>query len=278
MRLDSRTVFIIGGCLVIAVFLAGCLIAGAVMPGTEKDLTPSPGTSQAGIPAGSRAYNSTILLDVPLPASPATIPSYRVVSVQKFSTGTGTALTVKNHIPSIEDAPGLAEKALEQYGGLPAGAVLERTEQVSMKRYNLTTGMVEETYPQYTRVEWRQYVNGSPVLGSGIEVSLGENGELLDISKDWSTLEYRGEIPVISAGDAFEKLEKQELLIPVQSSLNGIHITRVQYGYSVKSHSSGYPAQEPVPDQCIPVWILYGERPDIVDDQPFPLLINATRG
>jgi hypothetical protein len=278
MRLDSRTVFVIGGCLVIAVFLAGCLIAGAVMPGTAKDPTPSPGTSQAGIPAGSRAYNSTILLDVPLPASPATVPSYRVVSVQKFSTGTGTALTIKKHIPSVAEAPELAEKALEPYGGLPAGAVLERTEQVFMKKYNLTTGMVEETYPQYTRVEWRQYVNGSPVLGSGIEVSLGENGELLDISKDWSTLEYRGEIPVISAGEAFEKLQARELLIPVQSSLNGHHITRVQAGYSVRSHRSGYPAQEPVPDQCIPVWIFYGERPDIPDDQPFPLLINATRG
>ena len=70
-----------------------------------------------------------------------------MASVQKFSYGTGTALAVRENIPSIAEAPGLAEKALEKYGGLPADAVLERTQQVFMKKYNLKTNTVEEPVP-----------------------------------------------------------------------------------------------------------------------------------
>ncbi|MCK9591635.1 MAG: DUF4901 domain-containing protein [Methanoregula sp.] len=252
--------------MVMTVLIGTSLISGLNPP-------PSPGSSPDPV-----VYNRSITLGVLLPASPATVPGYRVVSVQKFSSGTGTALAVKDHIPSIAEAPGLAEKALGVYGGLPADAVLEKTEQVFMKKYNLKTGTVEEQYPQYTRVEYRQYVNGSPVMGSGIEVSLGEDGELLDVSKNWSTLEYTGEIPVISADEAFEKLQARDLLKPIQSSLNGYYITRVQSGYHVETHYPDGPVQTPAPDKCTPVWIFYGIKPEVIDDKPFPLLINATRG
>jgi energy-coupling factor transporter transmembrane protein EcfT len=97
--------------LVIAVLIGVSLVSG---------LNPPP---PAGSSPGTLMYNHSITLEVPLPASPATVPLYRVVSVQKFSSGTGTSLTVKEHIPSIEEAPGLAEKALEKYGGLMADAV-----------------------------------------------------------------------------------------------------------------------------------------------------------
>ncbi len=219
---------------------------------------------------------NTITIDVPLPPSPPTVPDYRVVSVQKFSTGTGTSLAVRDHIPSVAEAPGLAERVLEDYGGLPADAVLERTEQVFMKKYNLKTGMVEEQYPQHTRVAYRQYVNGSPVMGSGIAVSLGKDGELLDISIDWSTLEYIGEIPVISADEAFGKLQARDLLKAIQSSLNGYHITRVQSGYHVETRIPGSSIQASFPERCTPVWIFYGIKPG-TDIEPFPLLVNATR-
>jgi hypothetical protein len=203
------------------------------------------------------------------------VPYYRVASVQKFSSGTGTSLAVREKIPSIAEAPGLAEKALEKYGGLPADAVLERTEQGFIKKYNLKTGTVEEQYPQNTRVAYRQYVNGSPVMGSGITVSLGEGGELLDISKDWITLTYTGEGPIISAEKAWEKLKAQELLLPLQCSILGYHITRVQFGYHVETHLPDASAQPTPPDICTPVWIFYGKKPG-TDSEPFPLLVNAT--
>ncbi|MDO8872698.1 MAG: hypothetical protein Q7V05_08230 [Methanoregula sp.] len=263
---------------IIAVFLTGCLIFGLGMLGIAGFPAPlSSSSGDAGSAAASPEYNHSITLEVPLPASSATFPLYRVASVQKFSAGTGTSLTVKKQIPLLEEAPGLAEKALEKYGGLPADAVLEKTEQVFMKKYNLKTGTVEEQYPQYTRVAYRQYVNGSMVMGSGIEVSLGEGGELLDISKDWSTLVYAGEIPVITAEEALEKLNRQDLLIPLQCSILDYNITRVEFGYHVESHLPDASAQPTPPNVCTPVWIFYGKKPG-TDSEPFPLLVNATRG
>jgi len=249
--------------MVIVIFIGVSLI-GSVNPPPPQGSSPDP-----------VVYNHSITLDVPLPESPATAPLYRVVSVQKFSSGTGTALAVKDHIPSIAEAPGLAEKALGVYGGLPADAVLEKTEQVFMKKYNLKTGTVEEQYPQYTRVAYRQYVNSSPVMGSGIEVSLGEEGELLDISKDWSSLEYLGKIPVISADEAFEKLNRQDLLIPLQCSILDYHITRVEFGYHIETHPPDTSAQPTRPNICTPVWIFYGVKPG-TDPEPFPLMVDAT--
>jgi hypothetical protein len=249
--------------LVLAVLIGTSLINGLNPPLPAESIL------------GSLEYNRSITLEVPLPVSPATVPLYRVVSVQKFSSGTGTALTVKKHIPSIEEAPGLAEKALGVYGGLPADAVLEKTEQVFMKKYNLKTGTVEEQYPQYTQVIYCQYVNDSLVVNSEISVSLGENGELLDISKDWSTLEYTGEIPVISADEAFEKLNRQDLLIPLQCSILDYHITRVEFGYHIETHPPDTSAQPTRPNICTPVWIFYGVKPG-TDPEPFPLMVDAT--
>ncbi len=276
--MNTRKLMEIGCGIVIAVFLAGCLFFGFGMLGITSPGAPASGpVSDARSSPDDLAYDRSITLDVPLPASPATVPLYRVVSVQKFSTRTGTALAVKKHIPSVADAPGLAEKILGEYGGIPADAVLENTEQVFMKKYNLKTGTVEEQYPQYTRVAYSQIVNGSPVMGSGIEVSLGEDGELLDISKDWSTLEYAGEVPVLSAHEAWEKLQARDMLIPVQCSLDGYHITRVQSGYHIETHYPDASGQTPVPNRCTPVWIFYGIKPG-TDVEPYPLLVNATKG
>ncbi|MFA6332240.1 MAG: hypothetical protein WCX22_04750 [Methanoregula sp.] len=259
-----------GICLSLLVLIITVVIGSLLV----SDLSPSP---PAGSFPGSPEYNRTITIGVPLPVSPATVPNYRVVSVQKFSTGTGTSLNVRDTIPSTAEAPGLAEKVITEYGGLPADAVLEKTEQVFMKKYNLKTRTVEEQYPQHTRVSYRQYINGSPVMGSGISVSLGTEGELLDISKDWSALEYTGDIPIISADEAFEKLQERDLLKPIQSSLNGYHITRVQSGYYVETHLPDASARPVPPDTCMPVWIFYGIKPG-TDSEPFPLMINATRG
>jgi len=274
--MKTRDLIGIGIGLVISVFLSGCMILGFCMFGITGHETYIP--SSSGDPGVLPPdYDRSITLDVPLPESPATMPAHRVASAKKFSFGTGTALTIKKNIPSTEEAPGLAEKIIAMYQGLPADAVLERTDQVFMKKYNSDTQTVEEQYPQYTRVVYRQYVYGFPVMGSEIAVSLGENGELLDISKDWATLEQTGEVPVISAEEAFGKLEARDLLLPVQCSLDGYHITRVQSGYYVETHFPDASAQPVPPDTCTPVWIFYGIKPG-TGSEPFPLMINATRG
>ncbi|MDO9326688.1 MAG: hypothetical protein Q7T80_17190 [Methanoregula sp.] len=275
--MNAHELLEIGGGLVIAVFLAGCLILGFGMVGIAGSQLPIPVSGNVGPSPAPPAYDRSITLDVPLPTSSGIAPRYHVVSVQKFSSGTGTAFAIRKNIPPVADAPRLAEKALGAYGGLPGDAILEKTEQRFLNEYNLKTGTVNEQFPQYTQVIYSQYVNGSPIMGSEISVSLGDGGELLDISKDWSTLEYTGEVPVISANEAWEKLQRQELLIPIQCSILGYHISRVQFGYHVETHVADASAQPALPDVCTPVWIFYGKKPG-TDSEPFPLMVNATRG
>jgi hypothetical protein len=271
----NKLFWLISAALAFLIF-AGCIHALFFQPAVVQDsFAPGISGQSVGSTPASPAYDRSIVLDTGLPPSPATVPFCHVVSVEKYSSGTGTALEIKKSIPPVAEAPGIAEKILEGYGGLPEGAVLERTDQMYMKKYNLATSEVEEEYPQYTRVVYSHYVNGSPILGSGISVSLGEDGQLLDISKDWSSLEFSGEVPVISAEEGWEKLNARELLQPIQGSLDGFHITRVQFGYHVRTHAT-YEYAWPVSlDTCTPVWIFYGIKPETGTD-PFPLMVNAT--
>ncbi|MFA5222602.1 MAG: hypothetical protein WC391_10015, partial [Methanoregula sp.] len=81
---------------------------------------------------------------------------------------------------------------------------------------------------------------------------------------------------VISADEAFEKLNRQDLLIPLQCSILDCHITWVEFGYHVETHLPDASARPTRPNVCMPVWIFYGKKPG-TDLESFPLLVNATR-
>ncbi|MFA4860057.1 hypothetical protein [Methanoregula sp.] len=264
----------VGAGLSIAVLLAGFMILGAGMMGI-----PGHVSSQSPEPAADplQTYNNSVTLAVPLPASPLVVPSYRVSDVKKLTFRSPKTQDKKASIPSGRDAPALAARGLAPYGGLPADAGLERSQQVFWKNYNATTGRAEETFPQYTRVLFRKQVNGSPVMGTLIEVRLGEDGEILDLVKEWCTLEPSGEIAVIPAEEALEKLNRQDLLEKLQCCVLDSTITRVEFGYFVDLHTPDAPVQSLSPYTCTPVWIFYGVKPG-TDEDPFPLIVNATRG
>ena len=92
----------------------------------------------------------------------------------------------------------------------------------------------------------------------------------MTFQKTGATLAYTGEGPIISAENAWEKLKRQELLIPIQGSILGDHISRVQFGYHVETHLSDASAQPTPPNVCTPVWIFYGKKPG-TDSEPYPL-------
>jgi hypothetical protein len=162
-----------------------------------------------------------------LPESPVTAPLYHVLKKESMFEGSGKLMGVKTSIPSEEQAVPLAEKILENYGGLPKDAVLLKVEQVSLEQDNIKTETGEERYPQFTQVIDEQQINGAPVIGPGAEINicLGENGEILQIEKAWHHVEPAGEIPVISVTEAYEKLQKRDLLVVPQSSLEGVRIS-----------------------------------------------------
>lgn len=253
MKMDTKW-------LMYGLVLACAIICSAfiVMP-----LMNSPATSA---PQGAV---SGFILEKDLPEAQATAPSYTVMKTESVFTGSEKLMTVKENTPSKEEAVAIAEKILEQYGGLPDDAVLAKVEQVSLNQYNTKTQSVEEQYPQFTQVIYQQEIYGAPVVGPGAEINicLGENGELLQIEKAWRHVEFAGDVPVISAAEAYEKLQKRDLLVIPQSSLDGVRVSDVKLGYYAEHREH---------DQEIysPVWIFYGSRHG---SQPFPYLVDARR-
>ncbi len=229
-------------------------------------MVPLMNTPANSIPQGSA---TGFILETKLPESPATAPVYNVVRKESIFEGSQKVMEVKSSIPSEKEAVIFAEKILVDYGGLPKDAVLSLVKQVYLEKYNLKTETVEEQYPQFTQVIYSQQINGSPVAGPGAEINieLGENGELLQIEKAWRHVEYGGEVPIISAAEAYEKLQRHELLEIPQSSLSGITISDVKLGYY---------AEDGEHDQKVysPIWIFYSDQSG---GQPFPYMVDAMK-
>ena len=245
--------------VMVVVLVAGCSgqYPGGVTPGksTINNTTPS---------------ITDFILEKELPKSLATAPYYNVVKKESIFEGSPKMMEIKTSIPSENEAPVIAEKILEKYGGLPKDAVLSKVERVSMEKYNVKTESVEARYPQFTQVIYEQQINGAPVVGPGAEINicLGENGELLQIEKAWRHVEYAEEIPVISAAEAYEKLQKRDLLEITQSSMAGLKISSVKLGYYAEDREH---------DQKVysPVWIFYGYKQG---GKPYPYVVDARRG
>jgi hypothetical protein len=220
------------------IILALILVCGLILSiaAIEFHLTPwnlntDPNYKQ-GI-SGMQGGFDTLILDTELPKSPASVPIYKITSIDFISEGNELkAFTIKNSVPSSDEAPAFAEKGLEKYGGLPEDAQLSGVFPNYIYKHNLTTNTDEEKKPVGIQVGYRQILNGSRVMGSKIMIDLGENGEIIEIIKIWGVYEYAGEIKVISAERAFEKLRNYETTERLQGTLpEGSKVDNVQLGY-----------------------------------------------
>lgn len=245
--------------------IAGILLIGVIF-GAVIILNQ---TNEKSIISNTQGSAEPYALDTTLPKSPANAPLYKVISVDSISEGKPELMNIKNSIPSESEASKLAEKVLAEYGGLPHDAKLSLVEQVTIKKYNGKSGIIEEEYPQWTSVHYKQDINGLQVIGpgAGIVVNLGENGEMLGISKGWRTLEYAGEVPVISVEEAYQKLKNGETLIVYQSSPIGLRISDIQLGYY---------AEDIREDQkyYTPVWLFYAGKEG---QKAFPRPVDAVK-
>nr|WP_321352076.1 hypothetical protein [uncultured Methanoregula sp.] len=274
--MNSREWIHVGAGIILAVFLSGCLIFGAGMLGIPGHVWIPAAESLSGQGEQMPSRLPALELNTSLPSSPRVVPAYLVSDVKKVSVRSDKTHETKRHTPSAGEAPRIAAHALASYGGLPSDAVLQESRQVFSKNYNASTGSFDEQAPLYTRVLYRKLAGGLPVMGTGIEVRLGENGELLELSKEWCTLEPAGETPIITAEEALEKLKRQDLIKKIQCCIGGYTITGVQLGYHVETYLPDASARPVSPGICTPAWIFYGIKPGTGED-PFPFMVNATR-
>lgn len=251
-----KLLWIISGVFLIAV-VAGLVIASPVL------------TENKNVMFGTQGSNEPYALNVALPESPQTAPWYKVVSKDSIFEGTPKSMELKASIPSESEATALAEKALQKYGGLPGDAVLKKVQRVNVKKYDTKTGVSEEGSPLFTQVIYTQQVNASPVIGPGAEINieLGENGEVLAIEKAWPHLEYAGEVNIITAQEAYEKLKKGDTITLTQSSPLGKQVTDVKLGYYAEHRDKDQ-------KNFMPVWIFYAAG---ADESPFPYPVDAVK-
>jgi hypothetical protein len=154
----------------------------------------------------------------------------------------------KNSTPSESEAPAIAEKALDAYGGLPSDAVLSLV-YISESVTESSSGEIIKRSPMMTQVFYSRQIDELPVVGEEsdeVVVDLGEGGEVLVVMKRWRTLEKTGEVvEVIPAEKAVEKLKRGESLIKLQS-LKTAHIDDVRLGYYEKPGKIRETILEPV--------------------------------
>ena len=157
---------------------------------------------------------------------------------------------------------------LRAYGGLPPDAVLVYNKKINAYKYNATTNEIKAVYPVMSQVQYTRYLDGKPVVGKGghISVSLGENGELLELYKIWRTVENSGNVPIIPVTDALQKLIQGEI-IDSPSEITGINITKIRLGYYEKGLNESQEILEPV-------WVFYGS---LSSDDPVMLNVYARK-
>jgi hypothetical protein len=195
-----------------------------------------------------------IELKTTLPDSPTEVNLYRVVgdeSIEGIGNTSPDYGKVRYNLPSEADAVKFAIKALERYGGLPEDAVLSKVQTEYAEVIDTDTGKVVDREPTLIRVTFKRCINGTPVIGPGgkIVIYIGDNGEVVDLTKIWRKLEYAGKVKIIPAKEAFEKLVKGEVMMKPMGRLK-LKVTDVEMGY----YAAGFGKKQ---EYYTPVWIFH---------------------
>ncbi len=183
MVINKKTITIAIGVLIIVglgfLFLMGPL---------ESALTPHVSYST---PYG------IITVPATLPETPDNLTLYKVThqpyDMAYFSVNNNEQ--TRSNVTSEADAPSVAQKILEQYGGLPNDAKmsLDQTQYLEEHRSSIIPLFPPEVVaklPLYTDLRYARIINGHPIDGNGgfIYIELGTNGELLSLDKVWRTV------------------------------------------------------------------------------------------
>lgn len=190
-----------------------------------------------------------VKLSTELPKEPAKLPVYKVVGDESRFVRSSN-LWQPRDLPSEAEAIKLAPKLAEKYGGIPKDAKLIHVETVYLVGYNLSTKKEEERIPMFISLVYKREIDGLPVVGPGgeINIDLGNN-EVLTFLKIWRKLEYVGEVKIISAEKAFEKLKRGEVVNKPVSPLK-LEVIQIKPGYYAKGLGEKQ-------EYYKPVWVFY---------------------
>jgi len=192
--------------------------------------------SGGNVHSSENALMGSIIINTTVPVGPSTLPVYRqhYRDGDKFSKQFGDDWNTRPNVTSEEDAPEVAKKVMEQFGGLPPDAQFMGSHTEYLE-HQTRSGEVIRKEPVMTKVYYRKLIDGRPVSGDKdqINLELGENGELLNIYKSWSNLTYAGNVPIIPAKVAVEKLQLGDTITSWNSDSDNVFINNITPGYHV---------------------------------------------
>lgn len=164
---------------------------------------------------------------------------------------------IRWNVTSEEDAPDVARKIMESYGGLPPDAESDGASIHYSREYNLSRNDYISKKPMFTSISYSQKrVNRYWVVGDSnrLILDLGDNGEPLWISKIWRNYTHSGYVPIIPLDTAIEKLDNLELVHSQWHPEAGdITIHNITVGYYTQKLSNNNTILEPV-------WMFYGSN------------------
>jgi PKD repeat protein len=160
----------------------------------------------------------------------------------------------RTNVTSREEAPMIAKKIMESYGGLPDDAVLYGVSTSYSEEFNHDTNTIVSKEPVFTTVTYSKDMNGLWIVGdvNSVILTLGDDGKLLWLLKVWRNYTYTTDASIIPVTTALEKLKQGDVI-------NGPMI--VDEKISIDSASPGYYANTlPNDDTTLePVWMLFGD-------------------
>lgn len=157
----------------------------------------------------------------------------------------------RQNVPTEQEAPTMAQHALESYGGLPQDAVLDGASTSYSEYY--VNGTLDHKEPIFTTVSYSINMDGLWIIGesNSIIITLGENGEPLWIFKEWRTYTQNGDVKIIPVTTAFKKLRQGDIISGAMVENDNITIDIASLGYYAKTTGNSDTDLEPV-------WMLFG--------------------
>jgi hypothetical protein len=236
----TRTVWMLvaGALALILIFLSSIFYSGFFL-GLNPSVIHSP--------------DGFVVIRTAIPDMPREMPLYHGYlgpnnSIDMFR---GSVMTSKENVTSGQEAPEVARKALEPYGGLPYHAELLFSETNYLEKHQSSPRKRLERKPAET-TGYHRIFNGSWTGGDVIRVSFGSDGEVLEIRKIWRTLEYTGtDASLITSRQALIKISQGETLSRPMCCPGVFFLDNISAGYTVNSNTDTNANLEPV-------WIFSG--------------------
>ncbi|MDP3563890.1 MAG: PKD domain-containing protein, partial [Methanoregula sp.] len=235
--------------IVLTIVLIGS--AGLVMPVSGAPLTQINNVSPFESPYGMVFINATVAKYsiTELPVYHGTLGENGSIDLHLKSSG-----DIRWNVTSEEDAPEVARRIMESYGGIPQDAESNGASTFYSREWDFSINKYVSKEPMFTSISYSQAnINGLWVIGDKnfLVLDLGDYGEPLWIYKIWRDYDYSGKAGIIPVNAAFEKLRHGEVLNAPMVMDEKITIDMASPGYYAKKLENNDTVLEPV-------WLLFG--------------------